>query len=172
MSNVIIHIIHERECNMSFRVKLISAALNIVCMLHTLLFPSTYVMWAMLPILITAASWIFVTERLENLFEHHLSMCSVIWGAVCIFLGLVGSVVTINDNESTVQYLFRFHKEMMILGGISIPFWTIALSCALFLMFLFVCELVKSYRIEKYSLPEDKQSLCLKIHNALGDNMP
>lgn len=150
---------------MSFRIKLISAALNIVCMFHTLLFPSTYVMWAVLPILITASSWIFVTERLENLFERRLSIYSVIWGAVCIFLGLAGSVVPTKINESGVRYLFRFHKEMMIFGGIDIPFWIIALICAVLLMFLFVFELVKSYRSENSSIPEDEQALCLKIHN-------
>ena len=151
---------------MSFRIKLISATLNIVCMFHTLFFPSTYVMWALLPILITAVSWIFVTERLENLFERNLSVCSVVLGAICIFLGLSGSVVTVND-DSVVRYLFCFHKEMIILGGINIPFWTIAVIYLVSFTFLFVCELIKSYRSEKYSLQEDEQPLCIKIHNIL-----
>ena len=157
---------------MSFRIKLISAALNIVCMFHTLFFPSTYVIWALLPILITAASWIFVTERLENLFEHRLSVCSVVLGAICIFLGLSGSVVTINNNESAVRYLFCFHKEMMILGGMSVPFWTIAVIYLMLFTFLFVYELIKSYNSEKYSLQEDAQPLCIKIHNILEGGMP
>ena len=152
---------------MSFRVKLISAALNIVCMLHTLLFPSTYVMWAVLPILITAASWILVTERLKTFGSFFLFLLSVITGILCIFLGVSGSVIFCDGNERFSQYLFRFNEQMMLFGGCSMPFWKIALFFAVLLLIFFVAELIETYRNEKIKVQKNKVLLCVKINNML-----
>lgn len=111
---------------MIFYAKLVLSGINIACLIITLLYPNSGTPFSIIPIIVTASSWIFMTNRSDELTQKKtgLLVFATFLGAFCMTIGLTATIEPLEGYSS--NYIVYIRDSVAILGGISFSYWTMA----------------------------------------------
>ncbi len=99
---------------MTRRVKVVMAFINIGCLIVALLLPTSTTLFSLIPVIVSAASWVFSGELQRKVYNMCLILASAS-GTVCFVLGLLTSVEEQGINSG--HYIFRFNDHVAYLAG-------------------------------------------------------
>ena len=145
---------------MSTQVKIVMAAINIACLIVTLLSPADITPFVLLTTIASTASWAFTTQ--EKTKEGHKGLLiytglASFLAVVCIVLGVTSSIAEMCPNQAPGLYIITFDDSLAFLAGKSFDFIWFAIPIFVFIVFLMCVEVISSHVKEKaYNNKESK----------------
>lgn len=114
---------------MTKKVKIITAGLNLVCLVAALSMPDSTTPFVLLMTIISTAAWAFVNpegEDIKNTGVYFHVFLAVLAGAICILLGVTSKIVALDSAGQTVydttqqvvsKYVFQFNNKVIFFAG-------------------------------------------------------
>lgn len=137
---------------MNFMLKVVIAAINLVCLSIGLVFPNDATAFTILPPLVTSCEWLITTTReirgKINFGYLFLITSASIMGAACIFLGLTSYV---RETSLSSEYLMVFREKVLYLAGKSFNYAYFASTVFIIFLCVSISEIVYSYRVSKFN---------------------
>ena len=137
---------------MSTQVKIVIAAINIACLIVTLLFPADVTPLVLLTTIASTASWAFTTQEKTKDGQKGLliytSLASIL-AIVCIVLGVTSSIIRPDPCNNPGLYVFSFDSTLVGLAKVTINYLYFAIPMFLLIVFLMSIEIGSSLIKEK-----------------------
>lgn len=132
-------------------VKIILAAVNAVCLAITLFYPNSATPFSLLPVIVTLASWVFVSNQnkphsviyLEKDFRKEYLICAVVIASMCIILGSTGIISGENG-----KYIFTFRSEVAFLADLEFDYLLFAATAFISIMILIISEVISTSSLD------------------------
>lgn len=143
---------------MSPKVKIVMAAINIACLLVTLLSPASITPLVLLTTIASTVTWAFTTQEQTDLHRHGLHL--YIGGAsllsiVCIVLGTTTSISRPYPTTNPGRYEFTFDSNIAGLGGTKFNYLVFAVIMFFSISGLMAIEIYSSLIMEGLKKTED-----------------
>lgn len=143
---------------MSPKVKIAMAAVNVACLLVTLLSPATITPLVLLTTIASTVTWAFTTQERTALHRHGLHL--YIGGAsllsiVCIVLGTTTSISRPCPEINPGKYEFTFDSNIAGLAGTKFDYLFFAVVMFLSITGLMAIEIYSSLIMEDLKKSED-----------------
>ena len=147
---------------MSTQVKIVIAAVNIACLIVTLLFPADVTPLVLLTTIASTASWAFTTqEKTKDGRKGLLIYTSLasIPAIVCIVLGVASSIIRPDPGNNPGLYVFLFDSTLAGLANTTVNYLYFAIPMFLFIVFLMGIEIYSSLIKEKTLNNEEAEAI-------------
>lgn len=145
---------------MSPKVKIVSAGINIACLVTTLLYPDSTTPFVLLMTIVSTAAWAFSDEidplhRDVGLYLYTIAAAAL--ATICIVLGVTSSLngvdaqgnVIANATQVVDHYEFQFENKVFLFGGDRWSYTPIAIGMLLLIVAMMVTEIV--YTAKNYN---------------------
>ena len=133
-------------------------AINLACLIVTLMYPSDVTALSILPVIVTACVWLSDTVRREgmNIGKVFYIVFAALASISCIVIGLTSTVHS--DNSTLSGYSIIFNKNVAFYGGKTIAYEIFAFSAVAVDLALAIVEIVAtgSHRMGMTKTFEDK----------------
>ena len=96
---------------LSRKAKIVISGINIVCIVVMLLLPNSATPFAVLPVIITATSWIFSDKR-KSSHVYVLLISATCIASISLLIGLTSEMI------SEPSYQIVFSEEVAFIGGV------------------------------------------------------
>lgn len=130
---------------MSLRVKIVSATINIGCLLYTLFYPSPVTPVSLIPLVITAATWIFTFEpgriQKHGAALNAFTVAAALTGLLCFLIGTMATISPDVARDPLSHYIVVFHPKTMALENKFFPYLLFALGTFILISALFIGEI-------------------------------
>lgn len=127
---------------MSLKVKYVVTAINITCLICTLLYPNPATAISLLPVVVTAVAWIF-DQRETNPERERIWPCvlACLVGAGSFLLG-----VTSSPSLDHAKWIMEFREEVAFIGGRYIPYSLFAVIVLVMVIPIYVGDIIFTKR--------------------------
>ena len=125
-------------------IKIVIVGVNSLCLLITLAYPNDGTVFSLLPVIVTASSWMIDSARKTVLSRYNafLVLFPVVTACVCCFLGSTCTLTAATDTPA--NYFFKFRDDVAFLGGISFSYIPVCIVVGLVFLGLSIIEVVVS----------------------------
>ena len=124
---------------MSPRIKIIVGAVNIACLIATLMYPDNVTPYALLMTIVSSGSWAFTSNSKDESSRgkcllYSFVIISSILAIICIFLGVTANIYGVDANNTIVstadqvvkEYYVHFNNRAFLLGGVKMSYTPVA----------------------------------------------
>ncbi len=127
---------------MSLKVKYVVTAINITCLVCTLLYPNPATAISLLPIIVTAVTWIF-DQRETNPEKERIWPCvlACLVGAGSFLLGVTSSPIL-----GDVGWIMEFREEVAFVAGKYIPYSLFTVIVLVMVIPIYVGDIIYTKR--------------------------
>lgn len=159
---------------MSTQVKIVMAAINVACLIVTLLSPTDITPLVLLTTIASTVSWAFTTQGETKQGRKNLILYTCLASfvaVVCIVLGVTSSISNACSTENPGLYTIVFDDSLAFLAGKSFHYGWFAVPIFILMVSLMCIEVISSHVKEKVSNNKEPDTLPLatSINQMLKD---
>lgn len=133
---------------MKTNVKIVMAGVNVACLLITLLYPNSATPVSLLPVIVTATSWVFLSRDANSSDktakrQREYLVFSTVLGVISIVMGVTSRIQQVKCGTG---YIVRFIKETALIGDFSFDYAWFAVTIFIAILFMIVSEVIAAHR--------------------------